>query len=250
MEKKSYYYSVNPQYEHCRADIETLPFRFEQEGVVIYDLRNRIKKIHIAGQQWNVKSFKIPHCLNRFVYRYIRKSKAERSYLNALRLLQMGVDTPAPIAYIVERNIWGISRSFYISEQLSYDYVLRELLEQRPEDFYDLLRDYVAFVLSFHRKGIFFLDLSTGNTLIVRQPEGGAKFYLVDVNRTSFHSHPLTCRQGVKAFCRLDSSAEDKEYILREYARQGGYDLSDVKNSYRYYKKQDERRRRMKHKFR
>lgn len=250
MSRKKIHCIVNPLYEDYKAEIELLPSRFENEGEIIYNLRNCIKKMRVSGQEWNVKSFKIPHCLNRFVYRHLRKAKAERSYLNALRLLRMGVDTPTPIAYILEQNLWGITRSFYVSEQLQYDYVLRELLEQRPDDFEDLLREYVAFVLSFHRKGIYFLDLSTGNTLIVRQPNGKARFYLVDVNRTWFHSHALSCKDGVKAFCRLDSSEEDKNFILQEYARQGGYNRQEVMRLYQYHKKRDDKRRQVKQKFR
>lgn len=74
--------------------------------------------------QINVKSFKRPHILNRFIYAWFRKSMAERSYGNALRLLGMGIGTPAPIAYLVYKNAKGVNRSYYISIQQPCDYVL------------------------------------------------------------------------------------------------------------------------------
>lgn len=78
-------FQINPKYNHLKEEILALPQRFENEGEVIYAWRNLIKVLTIKGLKINVKSFKVPHIINRFAYRYIRKSKAERSYLNADR---------------------------------------------------------------------------------------------------------------------------------------------------------------------
>lgn len=235
---------INPVYASSKELIDGIPSRFVQEGEVLYQWRNCIKKISMGdGRVWNVKSFKVPHLLNRFIYRYFRKSKAERSYHNALRLLQYGVDTPTPIAYMVEQNVWGISHSYYISEQLTYDCDMHSLLDKPPADFEKLLRDYAQFVYSFHRKGIYFLDLSLGNTLIVRKSDGEARYYLVDLNRTWFYDRPLTCREGVKGFCRLDTVWKNKDFILHEYAKAGGYEYADVLRNYKKCERQDNLRR-------
>lgn len=240
-------YEINPIYKTCKELIDGIPSRFEREGEVLYQWRNCIKKIIVEdGMVWNVKSFKIPYFLNRFVYRYFRKSKAERSYINAMRLLQYGVDTPTPVAYIIEQNAWGISHSYYISEQLSYDCDLHALLDEHPADFEELLRGYARFVYSFHRKGIYFLDLSVGNTLIVRKPEGGARYYLVDLNRTWFYGRPLTCLEGVKGFCRIDTPWENKDFILHEYAKAGGYEYAEVLRNYKKCERRDDLRRALK----
>lgn len=240
-------YEINPAYDACKELIESIPSRFEREGDVLYHMRNCIKKIAVGdGWVWNVKSFKVPHPLNRFIYRYFRKSKAERSYSNAMRLLQHGVDTPAPIAWVVEQNALGISHSYYISEQLSFDCDLHGLLDEPPADFEELLRGYAQFVYSFHSKGIYFLDLSVGNTLIVRNPGGGARYYLVDLNRVWFYDRPLTCSEGVKGFCRIDTVWKNKDFILHEYAKAGGYEYAEVLRYYKMWEKRDDRRRAMK----
>lgn len=242
---------VNSAYAACRKLVDSIPVRFEHEGEVLYQRRNCIKKMAVGeGRVWNVKSFKVPYLFNRFIYRYFRKSKAERSYINAMRLLRCGVNTPTPIAYIIEQNAWGISRSYYISEQLEFDYDLRTLIEQQPADFEELLRGYVAFVYDFHRKGIYFLDLSLGNTLIVRRPEGGASYYLVDLNRTFFHNRPLTLSEGVKGFCRIDTHWCNKDIMLHEYARLSGCDYASVLREFKRHEKRDGRRRALKRYFR
>lgn len=211
-------YEINPRYIDLKEKILELPERFEKEGEIIYAWRNLIKILELDGLEVNVKSFKIPHLVNRIVYAGLRKTKAERSYRNALRLLSMEIGTPEPIAYIVYQDCKGINRSFYISVQQKCDYVLRDLLEERPVDFNELFRAYVRFVYDFHQKGIYFVDLSTGNTLVTRGVDGKHLFYLVDLNRMTFHKNKLSDFEGMKNFCRIDLNACDLDFIIREYA--------------------------------
>lgn len=212
-------YEINPAFSRREAEIRALPVRFEKEGQVIYRGRNLIKIMTLDDLQINVKSFKRPHILNRFIYAWFRKSKAERSYRNALRLLGMGIGTPEPIAYLVYKNAKGVNRSYYISIQQPCDYVLLDLLQQRPSDFEELFRAYVRFVYEFHRKGVYFIDLSTGNTLISRGTAGEHHFYLVDLNRIIFKSRALTPFEGMRNFCRIDLDDCDLDFVIREYAR-------------------------------
>ena len=239
-------YVINPLYEAFAKDILDLPHRFDKEGKILYNPRNCIKCIEVSGVSMNVKSFKVPHFLNRIVYRYFRKTKAERSYLNAQKLLSMGVNTPTPIAYIVEEGISGIFRSYYITEQIKVDYHLGDLVKRNIPDFQEVMRSTMAFIASFHKKGVFFLDLSVGNLLIQRQPTGEIKHFLVDINRMTFYNRPLTCSEGVKAFCRLDSPYELKELLLREYARQSNFDFDKVISSFHYHAAFDNFRRDLK----
>ena len=229
-----------------RNEIERIPTRFESEGDVIYQVRNCIKKINVVGEVWNVKSFQIPIPINQFIYRFCRKSKAERSYRNAIRLLELNISTPQPIAYIVEKSLWGINRSYYISQQIAYDHTLGDLFRKPPQDAQLIITECIKYINSFHRKGLYFLDLSVGNILIKRQADGGFTFYLIDLNRAKFYRRSLTCRESVKAFCRLDTTAEQKESVLRQYAEISGFDYDDVIHHYNQHKEKDNRRRKMK----
>lgn len=237
---------IHRLYEHLRNEIYHIPSRFANEGDVIYNVRNCIKKLNVAEEVWNIKSFQIPISINRFIYRYCRKSKAERSYRNAMRLLQLDISTPQPIAYIIEKNLWRIQRSYYISQQIAYDYTLGDLFRKPPADAAQIITLCIKYINSFHRKGVYFIDLSVGNILIKRESNGDFTFFLIDLNRTRFYNRPLTCRECVKAFCRLDTTDEQKENVLQQYARISGFDYADVLRYYQQHKEKDIRRRKMK----
>lgn len=242
--KFSFY--IHQMYAHLRNEIEQIPSRFDIEGEVIYRVRNCIKKIDANGEMWNVKSFQTPITLNQFIYRHLRKSKAERSYKTALQLLSLGISTPQPIAYIVERNLWTIKRSYYISQHIDYDYTLGDLFHNPPHDAPRIITECLKYIASFHRKGLYFIDLSVGNILIKRQPDGAFTFYLIDLNRAAFYNRPLTCSESIKAFCRLDTTYSQKKLVLQEYAQIAGFDHSEVMQQYKLHEEKDNRRRRMK----
>ena len=67
-------------------------------------IRNVIKIISIDAIDLNIKAFKIPNLINQFAYRFIRKSKAQRSFEYANKLIDLQVGTPKPIAYFEYRT--------------------------------------------------------------------------------------------------------------------------------------------------
>ena len=95
---------VNPTYEHLRKFIESVPDTFEREGRIIYSGRNLIKVMEVDGIEINVKRYGIPALANRIVYSFFRTPKGKRAFEYPQMLLQKGVETPAPIAYIEERK--------------------------------------------------------------------------------------------------------------------------------------------------
>lgn len=137
-------YQINPKYKPLEKAILDIPRRFDREGEVIDNKRNVIKILEVEGERFNVKSFKKPNVVNQFAYAYVRKGKAQRSFEYANTLLERGVDTPEPIAYIVYRNVFGVTRSFYISRQEEYDYTFRDLRVKRPADLEFILREFAG----------------------------------------------------------------------------------------------------------
>ncbi|MGB1308654.1 MAG: Kdo domain containing protein, partial [Oceanihabitans sp.] len=61
--------------------------------------RNSLKLFSLNNLTINVKSFRVPNVINQVVYKYFRKSKAERSFTYANKLLELKIGTPKPIAY-------------------------------------------------------------------------------------------------------------------------------------------------------
>ena len=206
---------IHPEFEKYRQDILNIPSRFEHEGKTIANQRNVIKILSIRGMDLNVKSFKIPHIINRIAYAYIRPSKAERSYKYANLLLDKGVNTPQPIAYIIRRNLFGINRSYYISKQEHFDFEFRALRTMDHPDLEKILREFTRFTYHFHSQGIYFIDHSPGNTLIRKEGEHYV-FSLVDLNRIKFMKiDPIT---GLHNFYRLNATDEMIDIIADEYA--------------------------------
>ena len=82
---------VNPKYTHLQKQIEEIPKFFADEGKVVYDGRNILKRISLDNVDVVVKSFKKPHIINRVVYSYFRQSKAARSYIYSMELQKHGI---------------------------------------------------------------------------------------------------------------------------------------------------------------
>ena len=167
----------------------------------------------------NIKSFKIPHLINKIAYRYFRKSKARRSFEFANRLLELGVGTPQPIAYFENYNLIGLEKSFYISEHLECDLTFRELVEI-PDypDHENILRQFTRFSFDLHQKGIEFLDHSPGNTLIKKNAEGNYDFFLVDLNRMNFHDS-MDFDSRMKNLSHLTPKKEMIAVMSNEYSK-------------------------------
>ena len=218
-------YRINPKYKEFESFILAIPQRFEREGEVLEADRNVIKVLEINGLRLNVKSYKKPNWVNRFAYAYIRKSKAGRSFIYANKLVEKGIGTPDPVAYILYKNAWGVTRSYYISLQVDFDYEFRDLKKKHPVDMERILREFTRFTYRLHQNSIYFLDHSPGNTLIKREGDAYC-FYLIDLNRMQFKSiSPLA---GLRNFYRLNSDDEMIGIMADEYARLTGGDSREM----------------------
>ncbi len=219
---------------------------FDSRGTIfIAGNRNSIKLFDFENKIINIKSFKIPNFFNKIIYSFFRKSKAFRSYDFAQKLTQMGIGTPTPIAYYEQKGILGLGKSFYISEHLEFDLMFRDLVENQDYPNSDeILKQFTAFSFKMHQNGIEFLDHSPGNTLIVKN--GNLyKFYLVDLNRMSFHKN-MDFQLRMKNLSRLTPHIEMIKKISVAYAQLSGENESLIFNTlwkytsefqYRYFRK-------------
>ena len=211
---------INPKYKHLQSFLETLPENFNRLGTSIYKGRNEIKTIEIDGIILNVKSFKIPHLVNKIAYTYIRKSKAEKSFKFGLKLRDLDINTPEPVACIVCYKNGFINHSYYISLQFEYDYTIRELVTGKLPFNSALLEDFTQFTFDNHQKGVLHQDYSPGNILI-KQLDEGTLFSMVDINRLKFKQ--LSLVDKLKNFSQLWADEEFLKTIAKKYAQ-----LSDL----------------------
>lgn len=218
-----------------RELIDTIE-KFNSKGILFGDgQRNKIKLFNLEGKTINIKSFKIPNLINKVAYKYFRKSKARRSYEYAKKLLENGIGTPKPIAYIENFNWLGLKDSYYASEHLQAELTFRELVENPAyPDHENILRQFTKFTFGLHEKGIEFLDHSPGNTLIKKGSQNQYEFFLVDLNRMNFHD-VMDFDARMKNFHRLTPKTEMLAVMSDEYAKLYNKEYDEVFSKMCFY---------------
>ncbi|MEN2412699.1 lipopolysaccharide kinase InaA family protein [Flavobacterium mesophilum] len=213
-------FRVNPIFIDAISSILSITRNFSMSGVVFGNgQRNIIKLFELDGKTVNIKSFKIPNLINKVVYKYFRKSKAERSYEYATILLSKGIGTPEPIAFVENFNALGLRDSYYVSEHLVTELTYRELiLIPDYPDGDNILRQFTRFSFDLHEKGIEFLDHSPGNTLIKKVSDDKYEFFLVDLNRMQFHES-MNFEQRMHNLRRLTPEKEMIAVMSNEYSK-------------------------------
>ena len=208
---------ISENFENSRQELLNLIENFDRSGTQFgTGERNKIRIFELQGLKVNIKSFKVPNAVNRIVYRFLRKSKARRSFEYANKLLKKDIGTPRPIAFLEELHNFSFTRSYYMSEHLPYDLTYRELVHQPNYLNHEkILRAFTRFTFKLHEKQVEFLDHSPGNTLI-QLNNGDYQFFLVDLNRMNFK--PLNFEERMKNFARLTPKKEMVEVMASEYA--------------------------------
>lgn len=213
-------FKVNPIFENSKESILDQIKTFNSSGTLFGNGdRNRIKLFDLNGKTVNIKSFKVPNIVNKIAYKYFRKSKAKRSFEFATILLEKGIGTPQPIAFLENFTPIGLKDSYYASEHLVTELTYRELVEiPTYPDHDNILRQFVKFTFDLHEKGVEFLDHSPGNTLIKKVDESKYDFFLVDLNRMNFYD-TMSFEQRMNNFSRLTPQKGMIAIMSNEYSK-------------------------------
>ena len=219
----------NNIYNSIESEIDKCILNFEQTGQnFVLGNRNTIKIFELASTTINIKSFKRPNYINKIIYCFFRKSKAQRSFEFASRLVAMQIGTPAPIAYYESIGFMGLKDSFYVSEHLENVVEFREVVQNMFfEDRENVIRKFTQFCYELHEKGVEFLDHSPGNTLIKDNNDGTYSFYLVDLNRMKFHES-IDFQTRMNNLSHLTPQKEMIVIMSNEYAQLLGVNESLV----------------------
>jgi hypothetical protein len=219
---------LNPKYTSLREWLERLPEDFEQLGEVIYDKRNQLRVITAPdGTLVNAKRYCVPHAINRVVYSLgIRQPKGRRAFTYPTRLLERGIETPEPIAYIEPRNRCGLLReTYFVSVQSPLRHTLYEFGDAREGTYEEMARELGLFTAMMHEREVLHLDYSPGNILWDKD-EQGYHFAVVDINR--MHFGKVDIEQGCAALRRLWGPKRFIELIARSYAAARDFDEDEA----------------------
>ena len=209
-------YEIAAEFTKLEKWISHLPEVFDGSGEMIFKDRNMVKIFNSENIELNVKAFKVPNLINRFVYVYFRGSKAERSYRYARKFLALGIATPAAVGFVECLKNGFLSESYYISVHYKYEFTLREVLNYQVADHDRILKEWVRFTYEkLHKNNVFHLDYSPGNTLIKRT-DSSYDFQIVDLNRMSFEK--INFEKGLFNFRQLYTDRQTLELLATEYA--------------------------------
>lgn len=223
---------IHPHYTHQENSILQLVAGFFVEGdLIVKGSRNTIKSNILGDEKVNIKYFDKPGLLKSIIYSFFRSTKAKRSFDYANYLLAHNIPTPFPIAYIENRNRFGLlGDSYYICQQIDYDFTIRELIHDPLFGERNvILEQFTAFTYKMHEGKVNFLDHSPGNTLVVKKDSGKYDFYLIDLNRMKFEDLSIEARMDnfkkmwlsktmvkviAKAYAKLSNQSEEKLHAI------------------------------------
>ena len=205
-----------------KAILQLVTAFFDAGNLIVKGSRNTIKSNVLGEEKVNIKYFKKPGVFKSVIYSFFRSTKAKRSYDYANYLLEHNIPTPFPIAYVEERNQFGLlGDSYYVSEQIDYDFTIRELIHDPlfPERNV-ILEQFTEFTFRMHEAKVNFLDHSPGNTLIIKKGAGQYDFYLIDLNRMQFENLSIEARMD--NFKKMWLSKSMVKVIAKKYAELSG----------------------------
>lgn len=210
-------YTIHKDFLQYESFILSIPKLFENgEGEIIYKGRNELRSFEYKGMQMIVKSYRKPNFINRFIYGFIRPSKAKRSYDNALKLMEIGVGTPVPVAYINIRSFLLFDKSYFITLKSGCSHVYSELFTEKFKEEELILREVGKVTATLHNNGMAHLDYGRGNILF-EITDNKIKIELVDLNRMYFGN--LDMKRGCKNLERLPATPQMHSFLAEEYAK-------------------------------
>ncbi len=210
-------FKLNEKYSLIKDFLIDINKFFKENTHTIHKARNELKVIEYKNINTVVKAFKIPNFINQIVYAYFRDSKAKKSYDNAIKLKNLGLNTPEPIGYIEFFKSGLFKESFFIAKKFDYNFTIREPLRNKSlKNREEIIKEFVRFTFNLHKHGVYHKDFSAGNTLVAIN-NNCYEFSVVDINRMEFKTVDL--ETGLDNFAKLWLDEEDIIIIASMYSQ-------------------------------
>lgn len=218
-------YITNPLYAHLEKWVRELPTTFNSTGNLIYDGRNKVRVYDIDNVLYAVKRYKFPIPIQRIIYSFFRKTKARRAYEYAMRLIEMGIGTPTPVAYI-ETYSHGLFEYGYFVSLYRKDKDCNVLHETHQPQLAQTLAQFVA---SMHKQGFYHGDSNISNFLFYENTASptGYTVYTIDINRSRFYT-TLSRSLRLKNLMMLTGDPSVSKQIASLYAAIEGWDTTST----------------------
>lgn len=207
---------IAPEYQELETFVHALPRIFPNEDKVIYKGRNVLKLFERGGKSYVVKRHCVPHLVNRLAYKWIRASKAERSFVYAQKLKGLGIGTPEPVAWTTESNWLLLGYSYLVTKHSQCPFTYRQFKQRDFKRKDEIIRAFARVTAKLHQNGILHKDYSAGNILFDDRGKE-IKIEVIDLNRIRFCT--VDMELGCRNFERIPGSDHSLEVIADEYGR-------------------------------
>lgn len=202
---------------------------------ILLDSRNRVGAVSIPLEGGIVRAVVIKEYYSYGIDKFkslFQASKAAKAWRGACALLERGLETPFPLAWMEERKRGFVEQSFFLSERILGGREIRHLWIELPDDELRPLLAVLARTLRVcHERGILHRDLSDGNILVKKDAgaPGGFHFYFLDTNRIRIRPRKkIGLPARAKNLIRLGIPPAQRLYFLGQYAGRRGESPSAV----------------------
>jgi serine/threonine protein kinase len=149
-------------------------------------------------------------------------SKARKAWEGSLALVEAGLGTPLPVAYLEKKTRLFLEQSYFLAEYVSDVTEIRVLFQDLSSSALDqLLRELACYLSQCAKAGIDHRDLSDGNILVRKSADEPTQFFLLDTNRIRRKKKVGTLR-GIKSMIRLGVPRERQKAFLACYLNKSG----------------------------
>ena len=192
----------------------------DQDTEILLDRRNRVGVVALPQRDGKnadivIKEFR-SRGVNRLKSLFLR-GKAFKSWRGAVALVERGIETPPPVAYLEKRKGLFLDQSFFLAERVSGVEEIRFLFPKLPpSELRELLVSLSQYLSICHKKGILHRDLSDGNVLVKKDKPEEFRFYLIDTNRIKVKKR-IGLLSGVKSLIRLGVPLDFQRFFLQHY---------------------------------
>jgi tRNA A-37 threonylcarbamoyl transferase component Bud32 len=223
--------TINPTYADRREVIEGIIEGKYESGLIHRNKRNCVELVTVDGQRYVVKRYNPMSWFHVLLYTFFRRSKAYRAYTHAAALINSGIGTAYPIAYVdvYEKGLFSycLFISGYVEGRLIVDIYGDELTDDEKTT---LCNRFGAFTADLHNKGFMPTDYNPGNVIYKKREDGTFEFALIDINRMTIGRMP-TVRESVNAFNQVGIGEAEFDAVFGEYLKHRQLDAADVEST-------------------
>ena len=229
---------INSKYKNnhdiCQL-MSRLPSAFENgEGELIYDKRNKLRRFCLAdGTVIIVKKYKHPNLFQQICYSTFWSNKAKKSSFFADYLINIGIDTPVPIAYVTYKRLGIVCEYYLVTSEVQgvgSNILMKKMEETNDTEGMATLASAITSLLArLHENGFLHGDSNLSNFICIKSDEG-YELSVIDINRSKILNRPATYKECIRNLRRTSHIHSILTVLAKTYAKHRGWDETKVAN--------------------